>query len=626
MHTLKELSFERFRQTGSHYFSKPGVIFTGANGSGKSTRLDALRLTLMGYLPEQGKQASTMMQNATMDNMGVSLSLYLDSAEHSISRWYEGSIKSAKAECKIEPDGIAGKECEYWISQNLKIHPLILNNDFFRLSEPEQQKTFLSICKPLWTIEMVNLELEKRRIDPISGMVPERELIALMTRIKKMITDGQADIRSQKSHIKKLTERLSEFSELTGNVADKKERRDQLQTDLQSVTTQIARIEAKPHHEQLLQENREGLERFQSKKTLAETDMAQDFIELKSAENLLAELQLNDINAQWNTDLQSAKTSLGIMEIFDLMKPESIPVGTNCLACGTSITPETIAGLRAGRAKNILAKTRLKNKITEIETQIRDRETSRERQGTIVGAIKSGIRVAQSNITRLDKDIADIKATIVKQEAYLAIELPDIEALKSQQAAMTAEIGTLNADIENLQRKKEVMVSIDEAKAAIEKLEDDIPLWQDNIKSIIELLDKIIRESKKSFLEPAAQFVDQFKGIGTPDIILVDIDTGKECFKYGKKTDNGFVPYIALSAGEKKVYETAFLIGVLANTENRFPLMIVDNLHDLDASRMTQYFKAIEGLLQAGTIVNFIGASTSPIYEDQSEWLDVVEL
>lgn len=629
MDTLKELSFQHFRGTGKHSFSKPGVIFTGENGSGKSTRLDTVRLALMGHLPEQGKQASTMMQNATMDGMGVSLSLYLDSSEHSITRWYEGSIKSAKAECKIEPDGITGKECEYWISQNLKIHPLLLNNDFFRLSEPEQQKTFLSICKPTWTIEMVNLELEKKRIDPISGLVPERELIALMTRIRKMVTDGQADIRSQKSHIKKLTERLAEFSELTGNVADKKLRRDQLQTDLQNVTTQIARIEKTPEYQQALQDNQDALQAIITKRDKEEAELGVHRSELPIANQVLADM---NADTELKDELQRAKTRLGMMTVFDLLKPESIPTGTDCLACGTTITDQTIIGLKAKRAKNVLARKRLENQITELEAATLEKEKRRLEQNGIISAIESGIRVLEKDIERFNTSISDLESTIKKQEAYLAVELPELSALQSQRDAMTAEIKTLNDDIENLQRQKEVMVSIDEARQEIEEKETLLPLWNENVKDIRELLDKIILESKKAFLEPAQRFLDEFQDIGKADIILMDEETGKECFKYGCRQSAGvkgvstFIPFAALSTGERKIYETAFLVAVIANTGNRFPLLIVDNLHDLDSSRIIHYLTAIEGLLQSGTIVNFIGASTNPVQYEGSEWIEVVNL
>ena len=87
---IKLIRFKNFKgSTGSQELT--GVdLFVGRNGAGKTTRLQAVALSMVGYIPGKGKKAESVFRFATGDSMSAGLTM---ENGFSFDRTFEKSTK-----------------------------------------------------------------------------------------------------------------------------------------------------------------------------------------------------------------------------------------------------------------------------------------------------------------------------------------------------------------------------------------------------------------------------------------------------------------------------------------------------------------------------------------------------
>ena len=106
---LTKITLRNFKGFSGTYSLAAMTLFVGPNFAGKSTVLDAVRLLLLGYLPELGKLASATFALASGREMGVSGTF--DDGSRIERRWFVKN-DSVKTETVLPPafEGAAGQD------------------------------------------------------------------------------------------------------------------------------------------------------------------------------------------------------------------------------------------------------------------------------------------------------------------------------------------------------------------------------------------------------------------------------------------------------------------------------------------------------------------------------------
>jgi len=125
--------------------STPGVLFS-KNGSGKTATLQAIRLAILGYLPEVGKLPSAIMKLAN----GNVIIVTLTTNEFTITRKFKGDTESAKSTLEISSYGgdDTKKAKEEFIKDHIGTDALLIDlTKIMTLSIDRQVEFFMEYMK-----------------------------------------------------------------------------------------------------------------------------------------------------------------------------------------------------------------------------------------------------------------------------------------------------------------------------------------------------------------------------------------------------------------------------------------------------------------------------------------------
>ncbi|WP_289135541.1 AAA family ATPase [uncultured Brevibacillus sp.] len=93
MSKIQAISMENLKGTIDKQLLTGKDIFIGRNGSGKTTRLQALQMSMLGYVPGNGKRAVDNYKFSSDDN---EMSVGLELEDFKFSRTFERSTKMTK--------------------------------------------------------------------------------------------------------------------------------------------------------------------------------------------------------------------------------------------------------------------------------------------------------------------------------------------------------------------------------------------------------------------------------------------------------------------------------------------------------------------------------------------------
>lgn len=137
------------------------TVFCGHNFSGKTRRLDAIRIGLGGYLPELGKQAASTMGLATGDTLGTALTF--DGGETATRTW----TRSSKGMVKCVQTGPA-----------LEVPPVLMDpNEYFRLGDKDRVRYVFGLSTVEAPEETVNAIVAKTKMLRFEPGTPAHEAV-----------------------------------------------------------------------------------------------------------------------------------------------------------------------------------------------------------------------------------------------------------------------------------------------------------------------------------------------------------------------------------------------------------------------------------------------------------------
>lgn len=295
-------------------------IIIGPNGVGKTTRLQALGIALMGYVPGQGKKADETFRLSSLDNMIVGLNTHNFSFtrefKKKVSKKKDGSVKeSIQQLLNVSPSKgetkIAEKEAR--ILAEMGSFPVMLDfNEFLNLSDSKRREFIYNLAgfnSKKWTKDRVkeylenNLlttkleinspeqyELMKSIIGDVLEEYPENDITAglqsMLDWTKTKLSYWNDEKKRAQAAVQKLGELKNKLNDTDRNLKSNKEDLEKLQVELMKIEKQISEDTQKKKNIDARLVKIEQL-----KKDIADEKLKECFLNITETENKIKDLK-----------------------------------------------------------------------------------------------------------------------------------------------------------------------------------------------------------------------------------------------------------------------------------------------------------------------------------------------
>ena len=251
-------------------------IIQGKNGSGKTTRSQAIGLAMLGYVPGCGRTAQDTFKLASSESMTVGIKLDDFEMSRTFTRAEKENPKtflkdvSISQEIDVSPSmgERLNSDKEKRIIDELGNFPVMLDfNEFLSLSDSKRSDFFYSMSPvktDCWNkdsianyleITLLNDDLKYNNPDKGSIMVDvinktmemypvrfdvQAGLTAMIDFVSKQLASWKKDKVNSSGAVKKLSEIKNELEQTDRGIKNNKDELEQLQTKLLEISTQIA--------------------------------------------------------------------------------------------------------------------------------------------------------------------------------------------------------------------------------------------------------------------------------------------------------------------------------------------------------------------------------------------------
>lgn len=671
MSRLARLRLHNFKGKRSEWAIAPKMLLVGPNGAGKSAVLQAVMVGILGYEPRLGRTPASVVQLASGREMSVEIetdakfifhrTFKLSRGAVSTSVWvspHQGEKNLADAHRRI-----AEEVGDFAVSFDL--------NAFLSLSDAKK-RAFLFGLSPTKELGWEKAHLKSRLIQAVRAPVSSLTLHAWIDKAFALWSEGH-DLQSNFDRM--LIYLKKEFSlwSLRKREGISAARR-MLQTRNQEP---FVPSEATRTTQREIEEVQERIIRIRE-------ELAKDEARRKSAEARRREIEgLRSRLTGWETTAASVEQIQSRLSglkgrSFDRAplqeERRQVEQATAALFSEMEGEEKRLNELRVGleiekkgldRAESIQGSCPVVEGIecpvdfTPVIAQGRDRLSTQE---TAIGKIESlqamrwrRYRELQERLGRfraralfLDEEEREAQKQIAVWEEMLQqagrgeekrAELS--EALARLEAEEAADGGYADPDDLILQ-KEGLERHLEELKRRLADQEERRSLWiayqqnQVDLKKAdanVEALKQLIvvlgpkglqGEMIKERVRPLSKTVNDLLHTIDPDKELVfrfqDV-RGNEIFEMGWKRGEQFIPFEALSTGERVLFSAALMTALILFREPRCRLLLVDHLESVDLHHRRRFIEALSTFVDEGRLDHFIAAGVEGIPPgDAARW------
>ena len=592
-------------------------IFNGGIGSGKSTRLDAIPLTILGYLPVRGKALETVFMDSNSNEMSVGLANLLDSGiifeAHRIFKNDSGKYQQS---IKINGEILSNAEGEKQIADVFGKDIFVFNlGEFLNLSSNKRKDFIFNLsalpnkyenlhymilekaCRKIADDGTVNgilqykynkesfLDLDDSEIEEAWRILTKEKADIITLYIRKILdTDHQDkqqylnnlfnafndDLKTQRkikhgseavnTEIRRMQQQLKAAENLPQLLESKKK----LQDEITRIKVRIA--ENDKNKEVIEQYQKRGeriklalqqLTRFDKKAKQKEIERLDEVIVLINkyvAEYTELQIQYKENDKQI---LGFEKTLYSIKNIGS----KKFCVLSNQIICDTDLK---------GAAKNIsklleentIRAAEIKGKIEWIENVLA------EQFGNAWKPIETLINRLEKQKSNLQVEIDEnAKEIIFYQKEQKEWESTDVSKfnvadnriLIQQLDALVNQMADMENKIGEQQSVKEKILTLEAANISAIEAEKRIELDKQLIESVRDIMNMIVAEQ----IDPISGVVNQIlHTINLEYNFQMYLDDKNE-LSFGWQKKDGFTPFEALSGGETVLFAIALITALI---------------------------------------------------------------
>lgn len=625
--TPSKIHAENFQALDFEHELKPVNMFCGPNESGKTARMNAIIVALLGYHYAIGKQPKSTIGFAGENRAEMLVHL----------EFKEGS--SITRTFKRKPDGDVARTTK---GEDPKIPPVLFSaSEYLNATSTEQIKTVFD------------------RIDISKIVTSDSDLLELLGKIEA-VPAAQSKIAVEamlvmvKAAIKRRTDLKQTpqvfLEELAKNLADKakgeKGLREGYAAQLQTIKPSgKAPISVAAE----LKTAKEELTKLQAKK--AEIDAQQNnFLKTQARRNSLTETlakpvvdiapleaKRNDLNRQIsgyssNTPIEQAAVTSMVSEIAEIRNDildlkAAIVAHQNAIQDleGKVKCPYCKSSRQGWKDEHA---TELQTQITAAEGEIKTKEErlalvvekESKARADLAASIKADNRIKSLNteVVEVNNQIA-IAGKANATRAALEGELTGLQAItapnEEEKLAAINAVTNQNATVLDLENKERDFQAYDRSKATFATIEKNLltcqvseEVFKQAAKVVVEEQKAIVAKAFESILDPARKFTDGIIG-GRLDYQHDEL---------GIQTDTGWVGHRFMSKSQQLLAYTGLQIALAQQSPVR--LVFIDEAGQFDRSRKSVVISRMLDLTATGFIDLFIG--TEPMQDDYSNISD----
>jgi|GEM_PF-5485490 len=663
MSKLSRLRLHNFKGKRSEWAIAPKMLLVGPNGAGKSAVLQAVMVGILGYEPRLGRTPASVVQLASGREMSVEIETEAKFIFHRTFKMSRGAVSTSvwvsphQGEKNLADAHrrIAEEVGDFAVSFDL--------NAFLSLSDAKK-RAFLFSLSPTRGSGWDKAHLKSRLIQAVRAPVSSLTLHAWIDKAFALWSEGN-DLQSNFDRM--LIYLKKEFSlwslrKKEGIMAARRmlhtrnqepfvpsEATRTTQREIEEITERIIRIReelAKDEARRTSAEARgreiEGirtrLEEWraasasagQIEKRIAElrgrsferAPIEQERREIeRAAAVLLAEID------QEEKRLGDLKIALEIEE-KGLTRAESIrglcPV-VEGIDCPVDFTPIIVQG-----------RDRLfeqKKTLTEIETlqsarwrHYRELQESLGHLQARAQLLEEGEREAQKQIAaweemlrragRREEERAELEASLRPLETEEAADggYADPNDLVLQKEGLERHLEELKRRLSEQEERRSLWIAYQQNQVEVKKADANVEALKE---LIVALGPKGLQgEMMKEMVAPFSKIVNDLLHAIDPEKELTfrfqDL-RGNEIFEMGWKRGEHFIPFEALSTGERVIFSAALMTALILFREPRCRLLLVDNLESVDLHHRRRFIEALCTFVNEGHLDHFIAAGVEGI-------------
>lgn len=623
-------------------------LIVGPNFAGKSARTDAIRLLLLGHLPELGKLPRTTFGLCSGKELVVEGEF--DDGSRLSRRWYlKGDVVKTEtlgtAEVLDEASGgsllavMLNAETYFGLSDRDRVAYVFANipglgTDF------NSETVVESLHRDLVGVEGLDGKLVDEFVSRIGTPHPEDgSAWTPQTFIEFLLEFARSETSATKSKavvMEKTAQGLAflrtqevvevDVSALVAELAETKRKAEELWRERARVASELDRARVTKRRREVLTSELAG-----SAGAVAQrAQVAERVAKLQSAFDALPSISLSELDAlrledretalavgRIRSELESVRTSIDRNEL----ERRELGTKTRCAYCGA-----TGEGWKTTKSTEITsALAGLKTKRGQIEEQLaKVAEHSRAvalrcKQMTDAHGLRAGkerdLRSEQSTLAALDRRLAAVDA----KTAELAALPVDDGSLTTTLVRLDGEVATLNAKTSELEARRR---SVDgrthdlQRLAEAEKNRDDARAEELVAKAAEEAIRLLKSQMVADAFVPLLEVANSF----FPDVLLTPLAYNDG--EIGTWRDGTWVGHQTFSGTEKALAYAAIQSALAARAPVRF--MLVDELGRLDDVNAVRFLAGVASAIARGRIEQFVGIDTGRglLYSGQERVLD----
>lgn len=603
----------------------PVTVITGPNATGKSARLEAIRLGLLGYVPELGKTNPATGQLARGNRIDVRIELAGETGGQTIERSWRFT---------------GGKWSREGGDQAIVPTVLLDPKTFFELGDKERVRYVFAHCPAEVNVDEIlsavkNAKVENHTADheaiirEVVTQLDESDRArhevgeSLQNWLGGQITGLRERLKQAKAHADRMAKTVqglvvvSAADEPDEEAARNAERECKaLNLKRSSIEAEIGRVESEFNAALKLQAKRDQIGR--RKAELEDADqLAKQLEQLEAdAEPKVSPDSLRQANEELRkheAELIKAETAAAaekekLAECKKLI--EQLESTDTCPLCGTpgdqwrskrlkelteqcSAIEEKIEGLngKQARIKKQIEKDR--KAVAEVAAALTERDRKQQQRMEL----SKRVMAARQNVAELQAQLEAIPPDLDSQIDRLEKER---SKLYQQRDAVLKPLGDweriYRASVQMAERRKaeaKVIESAAKARAEVEALTAVLKVLEDAQSEIVEKSIRALLHTVNAIAEPVLRKPIEYRD-----------------GEFGWYEFATWVPLTVFSGTEQAVAYAAISAALAADSPIR--LAMIDELGRLDTTRKGELLATMRKLIETGAIDQFIGVDTTP--------------
>lgn len=578
--------------------------FVGANGSGKSTVLQAIQLALLGYIPGTDKTKSGIFKHCNGSTLMVELTIDADDKTYLINRTWSKTTKDIVASVTTVPEGLDIQSLLGGIEL-----PVFNFNEFIGMSANKLKDWFMEFLPA--ADETIEWETELHENMPVHGEVFDPEFISeCIDYAKSMGGTGLQQVREFNTYLK-------------WQLSFKKGELNRVQSTIQSLIY-YEDADQENDVEDLKSENEEDMKLLddlkrqmvlvsQNAEVQSELESFCDMYDSYEADTKHSELC--DLISGTETEIASIDEKMHEIDLSERSIMDEL-AEIRPIIRGNGVCPyinSTCTSISVMYNTCVAKEEDLNKKLREIREKKLYLESKRD------FAINARVSYTRELASLSDKYN---RRDFLRSKLHPEIKDLNIDMLKLRISSVEDVIRIRSEEIIKLEANKrytELTDKLTAEKFGIEQSIDILKAWI-KLTDVNGLQSRIMNEPfNKLFASMTSdlQHIFRCREFNNPQYNMSDKSNS---FSFGVLQDNQtYLEYDLMSSGEKCLYMLVLLIAIVRASSAKLPIILVDDLIDhLDGDRISSCFETLNNITDVQII---LAGVAEPVHPDADEFV-----